>query len=732
MLTDQLAAHDLTDTKAMATRPAFIDLNLRSNSAAGAQKLGLPSPRIQHFDGERPPSLSPLDAFAAQSRKLAMELEQAKKNAPRRLSRLPPALVQKSLSDHQSDRPRYFRTLSEEKSPQEQGNAGTAPVMMDPYDRPVSSYPFFGGLQTGRNGTEESDTFVTPMEHPDVTRIPRPTTPLDYFGAPRAESPEQSSAKSVTFNEEVKTRTGDSQDSNTKRLSTTGSTTSHPDLTFTLAPPNAAFARTNNRTPREGSDDDYASSAGGSTFSHARKPSSSSGVSTPQSPKSPLNSTHGRSGSQTSEQSSGGTRRSRSNLNFSRPLSSTSLNKQMQARSPSRQQSNASNIGRPYLDVADYLPPRPSFDDSSSVKPDGFMSESGPSYTYTKWSLPRGREPSRNSKIFQGLSTPHFEWQEPMFPGTPPIGAISDYSLAMPSPPPTLGRPSTSLSETRQPASPGFSFEFSSRSKTPEPPASSSNPFAYYKVPKSPVRLRTPSLPESPTSARPRPSTTSRPSVESGEPSVFRLPPAITADEDNKSLSTESNSTVRPHTSRSKTTVSQPSADEHVSKGIECHERGDVKESTYHLRIAARENHPTGMLLYALACRHGWGMRANPEEGVQWLRKAMDSAMLEVADDESAESTSRDIAERKTRKAQFALSIYELGVSHLNGWGVEQDKALALRCFEIAGSWGDADALTEAGFCYAEGIGCKKDLKKAAKFYRTAEAKGISMVGNSW
>jgi TPR repeat protein len=39
-------------------------------------------------------------------------------------------------------------------------------------------------------------------------------------------------------------------------------------------------------------------------------------------------------------------------------------------------------------------------------------------------------------------------------------------------------------------------------------------------------------------------------------------------------------------------------------------------------------------------------------------------------------------------------------------------------------AWGDADALAEAGFCYAQGVGCKKDLKKSAKFYRQAEAKG--------
>jgi len=117
-----------------------------------------------------------------------------------------------------------------------------------------------------------------------------------------------------------------------------------------------------------------------------------------------------------------------------------------------------------------------------------------------------------------------------------------------------------------------------------------------------------------------------------------------------------------------------------------------------------------------------------------WLRRAAESASLEVADDEGLEKDGHavDFVEKKTRKAQFALSIYELGVSHMNGWGIDQDKALALRCFEIAGSWGDADALAEAGFCYAQGLGCKKDLKKSAKFYRQAESKGISMIGNSW
>ena len=50
----------------------------------------------------------------------------------------------------------------------------------------------------------------------------------------------------------------------------------------------------------------------------------------------------------------------------------------------------------------------------------------------------------------------------------------------------------------------------------------------------------------------------------------------------------------------------------------------------------------------------------------------------------------------------------------------------------MVGACGDADALVEAGYCYAEGVGCKKDMKKAARLYKAAEAKGVSMVGNSW
>ncbi len=711
----------------MAGRPTFIDLNSRSNSAAGSARLGLFSPRVQHYDGDIPPSLSPLDAFAAQSRKLAMELEAVKRNRTRRMSRLPPAHVSKSLSEHSSDRPRYFRTLSEETTASavahEEDSAGASPEVTNPKVRPISEYPRLSGILNPDSDKQEQDNFVTPMEHPPPNSFHQKPPAIDYFDVPRAESPEQSSVKSVSFGDDVRRRMRGSQssnhiDGNEERDSNAGSISSHPDLTFTLAPPNSTFARGTNhmRTAKDGSDDDYASSFAGSTFSHARKLSSSSGVSSPHSPRSPFVPSHGRSPSLNSELSTGGTRRSKSNLNFSRPLSSTSLNK-MRADSPSRRPSTELQNQRPYGGVTEQPPSKPSLEENRAEIADGFLNESATN-TYAKFSLPRGRMVSRDSTVFQGLSTPHFEWQEPMFPSTPPTNAVPERSMDIPSPPPSLGRPSTSRSDGVRPDATGFSFDFQPpRPKTPDQPVKTTNTLS-------------PQTTKSPASSK------SRPSVERGESSTIRAQfadrPSL---DDSQSLSSKSNSTVRPQTARTRSTMNQLSADEHVAKGIECHQHGDLKESTYHLRIAARENHPTGMLLYALACRHGWGMRANPKEGVQWLRRAMDSAMLEVADDPNTENgaaSREDVIEKKARRVQFALSVYELGVSHLNGWGVEQDKALALRCFEIAGSWGDPDALTEAGFCYAEGIGCKKDLKKAAKFYRMADAKGVSMVGNSW
>ncbi|KAJ4169517.1 hypothetical protein NW754_016546 [Fusarium falciforme] len=328
-----------------------------------------------------------------------------------------------------------------------------------------------------------------------------------------------------------------------------------------------------------------------------------------------------------------------------------------------------------------------------------------PSYIYSKFSLPRGKTIQRAEPV-EHPTQASYRWEQPM---VPPSNVQRIHADAPPSPP---TRPSSSSAkivpeDSLTPSSP-----------MPRPSTDLRKVYSETAVPPMP---QAPSSPERPSIDDPR-------SSEDAPRGRGRTPVSTTT--------SDTASTIRPPpTARSAApTASEMSAEEHLAKGIECHENGSLKESTYHLRYAARLNDPTAMLLYALACRHGWGMRANQKEGVEWLRKAAEYASVEIADDEDQvkEGKHVDVVERRTRKAQFALSIYELGVSHMNGWGIEQDKSLALRCFEIAGNWGDVDALAEAGFCYAQGIGCKKNLKKSAKFYRMAEAKGMSMVGNSW
>lgn len=679
-------------------RPNFIELpptDSRAQSSASFRSgSGLTSPRIQHFDGDIPPALSPLDAFAAQSRRLARELEETRKAGERRMSRLPPQIVSKSLDDHHKNKPQIFRALSSEDAVPQipeafRQDTGINPQVNEPTVRPQSSYPRHSAVPQ-RNESGDNQVFLTPLEE-------APHAATSYFDAPRAESPASLHRKEPQISPTKRSKQFDTVQASISRQ---GSSASHPDVTFTLAPPNAAFSR---RPYQESSDDDYASSNAGSTFSQIpRKLSSSSGLSGPHSPASAYMPSHDRSPSLNSNTSlplsGGGSRKGRSQLNFSRPMSSASLTN-LKVGSPVSE-----HYHRGSGNLSELPTPSHSFDDSRSTLSDGFAGQSS-SYTHTKWTLPRGRKSDRTSTLFLGLSGPHFEWHDPNAPGTPPADGRPSYELPIPSP--SLEKSAAKEGQSE------FAFGFAAE-----------RPSGPNRRPSSSSGVAGSSSAASSSTVRPKTANTPRTPFD---------PPPIPNDEITRS--SRSNSTVRPSTARSVGSNYQAlSSDDHVTKAIDLHQNGDLKESTYHLRIAAKQGHPTGMLLYALACRHGWGMRPNQPEGATWLRKAVDHAMLEVADDEDPKSTKpkADLAEMKAHKAQFALAIYEMGQCHLNGWGMEQDKALALRCYEIAGNWGDTDALTEAGFCYAQGIGCKKNMKKAAKFYRMAEQKGVSMVGNSW
>lgn len=60
-------------------------------------------------------------------------------------------------------------------------------------------------------------------------------------------------------------------------------------------------------------------------------------------------------------------------------------------------------------------------------------------------------------------------------------------------------------------------------------------------------------------------------------------------------------------------------------------------------------------------------------------------------------------------KGELVLAMFELANSFRHGWGVKKDAAAARQYYETAANLGDTDAMNEAGWCYLEGFGGKKD-----------------------
>ncbi|KAK1835548.1 protein DSF2 [Podospora conica] len=687
-------------------KPEFL-IDLRSKSQASVGRP-LRSPRL-HVAGEAPPELSPLDALRLQSQLLAKQLEVESARQGRRMSRLPPLTTESPLIiQGRSD---YFRSMSHDSGSDDGGDASARQAVGlgfrtdiddDLTQRPVSVHPRMSVApkpdgsepvpalpnmdsfrQHFQKNAEEQDNYFDV----DARRDHSPT-PLD-----RSQSNQSQSYLNTDKLDRVHLSRSTTQDSFPAHSPvSTYSMASSPEKlqkmhsfdAAGLLPPRPSFSKRTSSilSSQESTDGDAISSLSTSIHSQGpRKFSASSSVLSP-----------GHGVSQRSPSiSSDASGLPRPSYNFSRPLSRAGT---PGLDIPVRQSSADSQGSFLFTDETVHTPISMAGDGFSETSVDDHKTSPAPSYIYSKFSLPRGKLLQRASRMLLNKDTAPLE----------PPSTSHGFSAGGQLPPSPPTRPSSSAGHefTRS------TFEPSKLSTEVSRPGGEPSP-----------NLSVNGNRHSEDSPRGRPLT-------SPLHELSRSKTAIST------TTSDSASTIKAPTP--KQTMAKMSAEEHVNKAVELHENGSLQESTWHLRHAAKQGHTTGMLLYALACRHGWGMRANQSEGVEWLKKAQDAAHhdIEVEEEQKKEGKSVDVLEHKARKAQFALSVYELGVSYMNGWGIEQNKALALRCFEMAAGWGDVDALAESGFCYAQGIGCKKNLKKSAKYYREAEAKGMSMVGNSW
>ncbi|KAI1022395.1 hypothetical protein LB503_000683 [Fusarium chuoi] len=395
----------------MSSRPSLLDLRSdSSNSNLSTVSKPLRSPRL-HVAGEVPPELSPLDAFAMQSRLLARQLQESAKEG-NRMSRLPPLTVESPLIVQ--GRSEYFRSLSQDSG----SEAGDHPPLCPSYglavrtevedafsddaERPVSMHPRMSRIPP----TPDEEVPAVPPRAPSRGRV------LDhidetgsFFGARRERSPSPLHSDTQSqFDKRVESSPSRKDDvasllsarrpSGSISESVTGSPEKpkHSYDELGLAPPLTSFHQ-RRRTPSNVSspalpiDEDGSSGMAASFHSlPPRKLSSASAMT------SPAVGSYRRSPSIGSESSA----LPRPSFNFSRPMSRS---------------------GTPDRD------------------------RGAPSYIYSKFSLPRGKaiqraEPDENNPQAS------LHWEQPMVPPSD----VHRFENAPPPSPPT--RPTSSSANT--------------------------------------------------------------------------------------------------------------------------------------------------------------------------------------------------------------------------------------------------------------------------------------------
>ncbi|ODV86910.1 hypothetical protein CANARDRAFT_174942 [[Candida] arabinofermentans NRRL YB-2248] len=182
-----------------------------------------------------------------------------------------------------------------------------------------------------------------------------------------------------------------------------------------------------------------------------------------------------------------------------------------------------------------------------------------------------------------------------------------------------------------------------------------------------------------------------------------------------------------------------------VSMAIALRKSGQSKDAAYQLSIAGNQGNIEGMLLYGLSLRYGYGVRKDDRLSFLWICKAgkidiqkpggyhFDIDPKKLIDSSSGKSM-------KAKEPECSI-FFEIGQAYTHGWGCERDPDQGLEFFELSGSLGYTDAMCEAGTMWCSSNGKKrngqsqprkKNLSRAAAWFRLAVQSGVELVGSSW
>lgn len=174
-----------------------------------------------------------------------------------------------------------------------------------------------------------------------------------------------------------------------------------------------------------------------------------------------------------------------------------------------------------------------------------------------------------------------------------------------------------------------------------------------------------------------------------------------------------------------------------IENAINMRNEGRLEESTEKLRLTCLSGNRTAFLLYGLALRNGYGTAINHKESFYYIREASGIMSLEV------EVFNLNIdpfeLERNSSIPTVIIepqvpAIYECGISYLKGYSVSSpDEVRGLKCLEKAASLGHLDSMCLCGTIWSKHSNVrKKNLARAAAWFRLAQKNGANLVGSEW
>lgn len=174
-----------------------------------------------------------------------------------------------------------------------------------------------------------------------------------------------------------------------------------------------------------------------------------------------------------------------------------------------------------------------------------------------------------------------------------------------------------------------------------------------------------------------------------------------------------------------------------IASAIDMRNEGKLEASALKLKMACESGNKTAYLLYGLSLRHGCGTSQDQVLSLSYIKKATGITSFE---DEvyNCNIDPFDLEEKNCIpvKLQEPLvpALHECGISYLKAFGVKEvDEYRGLKFLEKAAFLGHVDSMCLCGIIWSQkSHNRKKDIARAAAWFRLADKRGANLIGSQW